>query len=265
MRFLICCNGQPPAAALLHQAAGWADLIVAADGGANVLLSHEIVPDLITGDMDSYSSEAFQRYLRLREQDESDFDAFKTPELIPNADQESNDLEKALHLALQRQEKHDASENAEVLICGATGYRLDHSLKNLSVMQQFQPHFYSIYMIDDYLCTFVHPAGEPLRLELPIGTPVSLFPLSGTVDGLNSRGLKYELDNDHLENGLRDGSSNEVAASGSGSHHPASAESFGFSTQSPDNERVTVELSYRNGQLVVLISPLNGMRWPLLS
>lgn len=85
MRFLICCNGQPPAAALLHQAADWADVIVAADGGANVLLTHEIVPDLITGDMDSYSSEAFQRYLRLREQDESDLDAFKTPELIPNA------------------------------------------------------------------------------------------------------------------------------------------------------------------------------------
>jgi thiamine pyrophosphokinase len=264
MRFLICCNGQPPAAALLHQAAGWADVIIAADGGANMLLAHEIVPDLITGDMDSYSRDALQRYLRHQEHKEG-FDVSKTPELIPDADQESNDLEKALLLAERRQNQQDKKGTAEILICGATGYRLDHSLKNLSVMQQFLPHFSSLFMIDDYLCTFVHPAKEQLRLELPTGTPVSLFPLSGRVTGLSTKGLKYALNDDFLENGLRDGSSNEVAFTASETPHQAPAEDSGFVTGTPQSGYTTIDISYKTGQLVIMISPLNGMRWPLLS
>lgn len=264
MRFLICCNGQPPAAALLQQAAGWADIIIGADGGANVLLSHEIVPDLITGDMDSYSRDALQRYLKHQEL-RKDFDVPKTPELIPDEDQESNDLEKALLLAVKRQKEQRNKQKADILICGATGYRLDHSLKNLSVMQQFLQRFSSLYMIDDYLCTFIHPARDQLRLELPAGTPVSLFPLSGKVAGISTTGLKYPLKDDFLENGLRDGSSNEVATIDYESTHQTQAEDSGFGTNAPEPEILTVELSYKTGQLVIMISPINGMRWPLLS
>ncbi|MFW6348418.1 MAG: thiamine diphosphokinase [Cyclonatronaceae bacterium] len=254
---MICCNGQPPAASLLHQAAGWADYIIAADGGANVLLSHAVVPDAITGDMDSYSRDAFERFLKLRKQEKSPFPPEKTPELIPNPDQESNDLEKALELARKRQESHHPAPKAAVVICGATGYRLDHSLKNLSVMQQFLPHFSSLFMIDDYLCTFLHPPRKTLRFHLPEATPVSLFPLSGRVEGLTTRGLKYELDDDFLENGRRDGSSNEIAAGGE--------ISGGFEEKAPDIPEKTLELRYQRGQLAIMISPLNGMKWPLLS
>lgn len=248
MRIMICCNGQPPAGTLLHQAAGWADLIIAADGGANMLLGHAIVPDAITGDMDSYSRAALTRFLNLRAQEESGFPPEKTPELFPNPDQETNDLEKALALARKRQKALNPEKQAELVICGATGYRLDHSLKNLSVMQQFRPHFASLFMIDDYVCTFVHPPQKKLHVTLPEGTPVSLFPLSGRVEGISTRGLKYELHNDMLENGRRDGSSNEV--------------------ETPENAagdaQKTVELDYKSGQLVIMISPLSPMKWPLM-
>lgn len=263
MRVMICCNGLPPAGALLHQAAEWADYIIAADGGASVLLSHAIVPDAITGDMDSFSQDAFERFLK--QQDENNFSTAKTPELLPNPDQESNDLEKALMLAGQSHGTHHTTLQNEVLICGATGYRLDHSLKNVSVMQQFSTRFTAIFMIDDYLCSFVHPPGKELRLSLPEATPVSLFPLSGRVEGLSTSGLKYELHDDFLENGLRDGSSNEVSAPESKTLHSASEQPAGFDEKPTEVALVPVSLSYRSGQLVVMISPLNGMRWPLLS
>lgn len=257
---MICCNGRPPAGALLHQAASWAEYIVAADGGANVLLSHAIIPDAITGDMDSYSRQAFERFLKYRKQHESSPE--KTPDFFPNPDQESNDLEKALKLVLTRAKVPHSTEKTEVLICGATGYRLDHSLKNLSVMQQFSSRLPRIFMIDDYVCSFVHPPRKTLQFSLPVATPVSLFPLSGRVEGLTSRGLKYELQNDFLENGRRDGSSNEVFAG-----PPAAAEKpgrFGEET-SYKTALQPVELHYQSGQLLVMISPLNSMQWPLLS
>lgn len=187
MNILILCNGQPPTRKLFEESTDWADLIIAADGGANIAMEYGIPPDLVIGDMDSFE-----------EQDSSTLD------IIYDPDQESNDLEKALGRAQKEQARH-------VIALGATGKRLDQSLKNLSVLKQFNDRFASLLFRDNYGDTMLLPKSYSRPLDL--GTLVSLFPLSGSVTGIKTGGLKYPLNNESLKNGVRDGSSNEVISS----------------------------------------------------
>ncbi len=183
-RMLIICDGDPPSKQLLRKCCAKADYIIAADGGGNIALQFDVVPDVVIGDLDSF--------------EKIDNPSFK---VIYNPDQESNDLEKALTHARQQKGSH-------ICILGATGLRVDQTLKNLSVLKQFNHQFEEVRIKDNY--------GEIQILEpsfcdeFDIGTQISLFPLSGKVTGITTSGLKYPLNNESLENGVRDGSSNEV-------------------------------------------------------
>ncbi|MDV7400010.1 thiamine diphosphokinase, partial [Arthrospira platensis SPKY1] len=92
---------------------------VAADGGANRAVSLNLVPDVVIGDLDSFDKVGFP---------------YPEAEVVHKPDQDTNDLEKALSLCLERQIR-------EVLVFGATNMRLDHTWKNLSVMLQFHARF----------------------------------------------------------------------------------------------------------------------------
>lgn len=184
MNGLILCNGAPPRRSLLKKSRRACDLFIAADGGANIALEYNMAPDLVIGDLDSYEP-----------RQDADF------EVIHDTGQESNDLEKALLLALEKGIKR-------AVVLGATGKRLDHSLKNLSVLKQFNTRFEELLFRDNFGDTLLLPPRYQARLE--VGTPVSLFPLSGIVRGILTHGLKYPLRNEALINGQRDGSSNEA-------------------------------------------------------
>lgn len=181
---LILCNGYPPPEQLLREYRANADYFIAADGGGNIALNYDVKPDVVIGDLDS-------------------FERTETAglEVICRPDQETNDLEKALQLAQQKQA-------TEVHILGATGMRLDHTLKNLSVLKQFHDQFDKLRMRDAF--GEIQLLESPFRAEFPIGTTLSLFPLSGTVSGITTSGLKYALSGEMIKNGVRDGSSNEV-------------------------------------------------------
>lgn len=187
MKTLILCNGKPPNRELFHSCRQWADYFIAADGGGNIAREFGSLPDLVIGDLDS-----FQKH---------EPDSF---EVVHDPDQETNDLEKALARAV-------TEGSREVVVLGATGMRLDQSLKNLSVLKQFNDKFESLIFRDNHLDTFLLPLS--FSKEFEPGTQISLFPLSGKVTGIHTKGLKYPLNNEQLINGVRDGSSNEVVSS----------------------------------------------------
>lgn len=184
---VVLCNGRPPSKELFLKYVERAQLFVAADGGGNTAREYGVQPDLIIGDMDSYRTEKEEKIT-----------------LIEQPDQETNDLEKALAYVQNREGTH-------VHILGATGNQLDQSLKNLSVLKQYDSSFTELLIVDDY-CT-VRLIPNNYSHELEVGTKLSLFPLSGKVSGLTTHGLKYSLKNETLENGVRDGSSNRVLKS----------------------------------------------------
>lgn len=179
---VILCNGQPPNRTQIVHSLKEADLFIAADGGGNIARTMNLSPDTVIGDLDSYHHNSLDSW-----------------EIIKKTDQNYNDLEKALNYALQKNVK-------EAIVYGATGLRLDHTVKNLSVLKQFHKRFETLFFRDRF-CD-VKLIESPFTESLPLHTSVSLFPLSGVVAGVTSKGLKYELSNDTLENGVFDGSSN---------------------------------------------------------
>ncbi|GAA5521656.1 thiamine diphosphokinase [Aliifodinibius salicampi] len=183
-KMLILCNGEPPSEKLFYKYRAKTDYFIAADGGGNIARQFSDTPDVVIGDLDSF--------------EDRDTDNFR---IIHRPGQESNDLEKALSLAQQKGGSH-------IYILGATGLRLDHTLKNLSVLKQFNRQFEDLFLIDNFGKSQILP--HSFSKELPIGTLVSLFPLSGKVTNITTEGLKYSLKDETLENGVRDGSSNTV-------------------------------------------------------
>jgi len=183
---LVYCNGAPISDELFSEYRRQSDLLIAADGGAYNVLQHGSLPDVIIGDLDSYTDPGPAGC-----------------EVIHDPDQETNDLQKALSYALQR-----AARRA--VVAGAIGDRLDHELNNLSVLLEFSRRFDSLWMIDNFGRYFV---AEPQQgLQTAAGKVVSLFPLSGRVDGITTSGLQYPLHNEALENGVRNGCLNQASA-----------------------------------------------------
>ncbi|MEX0929083.1 MAG: thiamine diphosphokinase, partial [Balneolales bacterium] len=110
---LILCDGEPPSEFLFRSHFKCCNLCIATDGAAETALHYGVTPDVAIGDMDSFNPPPGY-----------------PGTIIRNTDQESNDLEKALIYAIEQ-----GSE--EVIVLGATGRRLDHTLKNLSVFRRF--------------------------------------------------------------------------------------------------------------------------------
>ncbi|MDZ7691571.1 MAG: hypothetical protein U5K69_10680 [Balneolaceae bacterium] len=85
MKGLILCNGLAPDISLFKRHHDVSDLFIAADGGGNSARKLGFLPDVVIGDLDSF-----------KQQPDDDF------EIIKDSDQETNDLEKALELASDR-------------------------------------------------------------------------------------------------------------------------------------------------------------------
>ena len=199
---IVLCDGRRPDKEVLKSYLERAGLFIAADGGGNVAREMGLKPDVVIGDLDSYQSSGEENI-----------------KIIHNPGQETNDLEKALDFILKE-------EATDVVVFGAVGKRLDHTLKNLSVLSRFHSQFNSLVYKDRYGDIFLLPKNYTAKY--PVDTTISLYPLSGRVTGITTRGLKYPLNNETLENGVRDGSSNK--------------------TTEPE-----IEITYKTGELLMVV------------
>jgi len=169
-RVLLLCNGAPPSKALARGLARKADLIVAADGGANTAARYNVRPHIIVGDLDSILPATLRR--------------FRTSMIIRVRRQDNTDLEKALDLIA-------SSGRAEVMIAGATGERIDFTLANLAVFWNYTASLDICFRGDGWRAM---PVGGKRSLTAPVGSVVSLLPFSSCT-GISLRGLRYPLRN----------------------------------------------------------------------
>jgi thiamine pyrophosphokinase len=185
---LIIANGDPPQKKRVVLLAKQAGAVICADGGANTALKMGIVPNAIVGDLDSIHAEALVKFRRVT--------------IHEDGNDETTDLEKAIAWAIQ-------SKFDRITVVGASGRRLDHTVGNLAVMPKFYP---------DAIITLVDDSGEVCYVgrehsfEAEKGDVVSLIPLS-RCEGVFTRGLKYALEGEVLELGVREGTSNIVVTS----------------------------------------------------
>jgi len=155
--------------------------LIAIDGAANHLFEINLIPDIIIGDLDSY---------------ENKFNKTQV-EVIQIENQEQSDLEKAFYYCQSKKYR-------KILMLGTMGGEVDHILNNFSIIKKFANTF-ELTLIND------KNIGLVLKTNLyqfysKKNQKISLIPLTKAI--LSTKGLKWELDNEVLEFGIREGARN---------------------------------------------------------
>ena len=163
-----------------RQAAGEFDFVIAVDAGFAHLEAIGVAPDMAVGDFDSlgYVPKARRVSRHPVKKDKSD-----------------------MELAM---EKAVAWDHDELVIYGALGARLDHTLANLQLFARFSERD-----------VYVTAIGDTYAVRLLTGLPVtqgtvSVFSANDTARGVIERGMAYSLDDEPLSNRTSRGLSNEL-------------------------------------------------------
>ena len=150
------------------------EAILCADGGARYAHALGLTPDLIIGDMDSLDGEI------LRDFEEKGAAVAPYP-----ARKDETDTQLALTRAL-------AMSPEEILIFGALGKRLDHTLANLGLLLTGPEKGVSVKLLDEDCEVFVMAGAATVSGEK--GQTVSIFPWGGEARGITLEGFEYPLE-----------------------------------------------------------------------
>lgn len=182
---VICLNGTIPTVEVFEKVMDRP--LIAADGAAEALYHLGIIPEFVVGDFDSLSPDIISL---LRE----------SSELIVEVDQETNDFEKALLFARTMLWNR-------ILIVGIHGGDLEHTLNNWSVMMRFG-RIMNLVALDrersgiPMYDSFTYAAGHDELLSL-IPQPHAQ---------VSTKGLQWNLTNEALELGTREGARNRATS-----------------------------------------------------
>ena len=176
-----------------------ATIRIAADGGGNRIFDQMkndnctyLPPHYIKGDLDS-----------LRHEVESHFKN-EGSEIILDKDQNSTDFHKCLDIILDKKFQHP------ILVCGALGGSLTHTLSNINCALSFAdigaPN--QIYLISDENIIFFLPPGIH-HIHGEKDMYCGIVPVSGKVTVNSSKNLKYPLDGIAMEAGKLISTSNQ--------------------------------------------------------
>jgi thiamine pyrophosphokinase len=192
LRAVIIANGtmSNPGEALAAIHPG--DLLIAADGGAQHYRRLGLKPAVVVGDLDSLPPEQKEGLV-----------AEGTELITYPRDKNQTDLELALHYAASRGAE-------EILLLGLLGGRLDQTLANLLLLSKTEWESMRLSIIEGPDKAHVLRQGEAISLSGQAGDIASLIPLSPTVSGVTTQGLRWPLSEANLQFGSTLGISNEM-------------------------------------------------------
>jgi thiamine pyrophosphokinase len=181
MRGIAFIGGEGPPAGSCGGLAKGAALVVAADSGLAAAEAAGIKPDWIVGDMDSLD-------------DPRRLEKYPAGRIIPYpADKDFTDTELALRLLWER-------GCGETWLVGGGGGRMDHLLALRALFERDPAPDRWLTAAEDIRCLRedrgnpLCPGMAPGEPALPPGSLVSVFPLGGGPWRLESRGLRWPLD-----------------------------------------------------------------------
>lgn len=162
--------------------------IIACDSGYENCLAIGLEPDIVIGDFDSISREAYEKLQR------SNAEVIKL-----NPVKDDTDIEAALNIAVRKSMVGDY-----IYLLGATGKRLDHFLGNVNLLGMGCLKQRKVVIVDEYNYIQMISAGQVLILsregeEAQFGHYVSIFPYGGKATGVTMTGFKYPLENATIE------------------------------------------------------------------
>ena len=176
-RVLIGAAGKWPDEATWQPLVNAADLIIAADAGAEKMATRGIAADVILGDMDSLVVK--------------DVSEHPNAEVINMPWQNDSDLVKALHWVAE-DDRFDG--DVQIDIVGVEGGRPDHAMAAYAALFE-SPSPNTTIHLQDWQASAI--SGE-CEFHCPRRAIVSLFAI-GPVTGLTIRGLEYELEDENMD------------------------------------------------------------------
>lgn len=155
------------------------DAVIAVDGGLNhydamfgKLPLKERKPLVIIGDLDSAKEELVAKYTELG-----------IPVYKFDAEKDETDLEIAIRIA-------NTASVKNITIFGGHGGRTDHFLPHLHLLQK---HPQKVFLENKYEIVYALTGNH--KIKGIKGRTISLIPIDGKVQHVNSKGLKWELKN----------------------------------------------------------------------
>lgn len=192
MKCVIVSGGSPPSEKLLKQQLSDADFVIGVDGAADMLMDLDIKADVVIGDFDT------AKKINVLGQQNNGAEVIRL-----RVDKNETDTEAAVNLAIERGAKN-------IVMLGAVGSRLDHSLANISMLKPMFEQGVFAKIIDDNTEMFINDSEVSLCAN--VGQTISILPLCSDIT-VTARGLKYPLDELFLPFGTSRGVSNIIESS----------------------------------------------------
>lgn len=150
------------------------DMIIGVDSGTNYLYQSHIFPNIILGDFDSIDNKA---------KDFFESKKIKFIEFPPEKDM--TDTHIAIEYAIERGAR-------EIVLLSATGTRMDHTLANIFLIEKYMKQV-KINIINENNNIQLIRDKQLVALPMNHFKYISLIPFSDRVEGITTKGLKYEL------------------------------------------------------------------------
>lgn len=160
------------------------DLVIGADRGYLTLVKNQIKPDIVIGDFDSYTGKIECESI-IEYPVKKDF----------------TDSALAIEYAISKGYK-------KIVIYGAIGGSLDHTLANIALLANYTKKGIDIAFVDGNNIVFAVYNGKAAFTEEANGR-ISVFSYSDVSLGVTEKGLLYEISNVMLKNIVPLGVSNE--------------------------------------------------------
>lgn len=174
------------------------DVIIAVDGGLEVVDRWDQMPQYIVGDFDTVSPDIIKEYKQLVGTGK------EAPRVMEyDSAKDATDTEIALRFALERNPSF-------IHILGATGSRLDHTLANLHLLRLGLEYGIPIEIIDQVNKIYMIDDNHTLNKNKLYGKYVSILPFTEMVTNITLKGFQYPLKDKTLSLGESIGVSNEV-------------------------------------------------------
>ncbi len=188
MHFLIFTGGDLEKGRAVEKALASFDKVIAVDSGASHCISYSLAPDFVVGDFDSI--------------DEKTLAHVKSSEAkILNYPQEKDETD--THIAIRIAVEQGAKKIS--VLGGVAGDRIDHMLANILLPIQYTV---PTYFVNEKTTLWLSKGPTTEEITGNKEDLLSLVPFSETVEGIQTRGLKYALENESLFLGKTRGVSN---------------------------------------------------------
>jgi len=166
------------------------DFIIGVDHAAYWLITQNIIPNLAIGDFDSTNKK----------------ELLNIKKLCPNtkvfsSKKDFTDTELAVLEAIKLKPK-------KLIIYGATGNRIDHTLANIFLLEKLQKHTIPAYIKDSH--NEIYLINRNLILKKEKSFPyISIFPITKSII-ISLTGFAYNLDKKTITRGQSIGISNQI-------------------------------------------------------